>query len=284
MQTIYIDVYFLINFTVDLLSMSLAAKIAKIKVSPVALLFSSFLGGVYAVILVFIPEAPVAFLLISLLFLFVMIYVSSRGCTAIRKIKLLASFLISQILIGGMVYFFYGILERGLKSNNIEESSVNRNLLMLGLIVLLSIGVLRLSMILFRKSWTEKSVKIKIVLFEKEYITEAFVDSGNLAIDPMDLAPIMLVKSGFGRKIFPYGIPDLSEVDAISEKIKKRIRVIPISTAVGNKTLCGIRPDSVFVLKNQVYEKINLTIAFDKEGGSYGGFEALIPMLALDIS
>ena len=30
------------------------------------------------------------------------------------------------------------------------------------------------------------------------------------------------------------------------------------------------------------YEKINLTIAFDKEGGSFAGFDALIPLVALE--
>lgn len=283
MQTLYVDIYFLINFTVDLLSLSLAAKIANIRPSPIALLLSAVLGGIYAVVLVFVPQEPFIFFCLSAVFLFGIIFISSKGCAFFRKIKLTAAFLISQILIGGAVYFSYGILERAMKVNEDNANPVNRNLLVLGLIVLLSIGILRLSMTLFRNNWSEKSVKLKIVLFEKEYFTEAFVDNGNLAVDPMDLSPVMLVKSSLGRKFFPYGIPDLSEVDAISEKIKNRIRIIPISTAVGNKTLCGIRTDSVYVLKNQRYEKINLTIAFDKEGGSYGGFEALIPMLALNV-
>ena len=283
MQTVYVDIYFLINFTVDLLSMSLAAKIAKIKVSPIALLVSSVLGGLYAVSLVFVPQNPTLFFFLSALFLCAMIFVSSRGCAVIRKIKLTASFLLSQILIGGMVFFSYGMLERSAKMSEVEEGGVNRNLLVLGLIVLLSIGVLRIFMILFRNNWSERSVKIKIVFLEREYTTEALVDSGNFAKDPMDSSPVMLVKEGFGKRIFPYGIPDLSEVYAISEKIKSRMRVIPISTAAGTETLLGVRADAVYVFKKQRYEKINLTIAFDKEGGSYGGFEALIPMLALDI-
>ena len=129
---------------------------------------------------------------------------------------------------------------------------------------------------------SEKNVRVKMTVFEKEYELSALVDSGNFAIDPMDSSPIMLVKPSFAKKIFPYGIPDIYEAQSISEKIKKRVRVIPISTAVESKILLGIRPDSVFVVKNKGYEKINLTIAFDKEGGSFAGFDALIPLAALE--
>lgn len=282
MQTIYVDVYFLVNFTVDLLSLHLASLFVKIKISPAKLIFASFFGGAYAVVLVFLPKSTPSFLALTLLTLLIMIQLSAAGCRAVRKIKFMMSFLLAQIIIGGMVYFSYGFLNRILESGGIVESSANKNLLVTSLIILLSIGVLKIMIMLFGNNFSEKNVKVKIVIFEKEYLSEAFVDTGNLATDPMDLSPVMLIKPALAKKIFPYGVPDLSEVHAISEKLKKRVRIIPVKLSGERKTLCGIKADSVSVLKKDGYEKINVTLAFDEEGGSYGGFDILMPATALE--
>ena len=91
----------------------------------------------------------------------------------------------------------------------------------------------------------------------------------------------MLVKKGFFKELFPKGIPDFSKEEGLDKNIIKKIRVIPISESGGCRILYGLKPDSVMVIKKKRTEKINLTIAFDKEGGSYGGFNALIPASAL---
>ena len=54
-----------------------------------------------------------------------------------------------------------------------------------------------------------------------------------------------------------------------------------MNDSAGCKIIYGIKPDSVMIVRKTKNEKINLTIAFDKEGGSYGGFNALIPAAAL---
>ena len=282
MQTIYVDVYFLVNFTVDLLSLHLASRFAKIRISPVRLIIASFFGGAYAVLLVFLPKSNLIFSVLTVFTLLIMVELSAAGCRAVRKLKFMISFLLSQILIGGMVYFSYGLLDRFINVGNVDNTSADRNLLTMSLVVLLSIGVLKILIMLFGNNFSERSVKVKIVIFEKEYLSEAFVDTGNLATDPMDLSPVMLVKPNLAKQIFPYGVPNLCEVNAISEKLKKRVRIIPIKLSGERKTLCGIRADSVSVLKKDGYEEINVTVAFDEEGGSYGGFDILMPATALE--
>ena len=187
-----------------------------------------------------------------------------------------------EMLLGGMVYFAYGTLNRMLAKESFEEMNNERSLLLFALITLLAIGVLKFLLSIFKNTFSEKNVSIKIIFFGKEYIVDALVDSGNLLRDPMDLSPVMLIKPKFSRRIFSYGVPDVSETYNISEKMKERIRIIPVSSLSSKKVLCGFRPDSVFVEKNGRKEKINLTIAFDKEDGSFAGFDALIPYAALE--
>ena len=282
MQTIYVDIYFLINFTLDLLSLHLASAFTKIYVSPRRLLISSIIGGLYSVVLVFLPKNFFVFIIGSVLFFGLILFLCTGSYRTIRKIKYIVAFLMMQIIIGGMVYFSYGVLERAVHKASLSEIEGNKNLLILALVVLLSIGVLKILLMLFRNNMSQSNAKLKVIVFDKEYFIDALIDSGNFAKDPMDMSPVMLVKRNFSEKIFPYGIPDILKTEVISDKIKKRIRAVPISTATESKILCGFRPDSVFVLKNKVFEKINLTIAFDEEGGSFAGYDALIPLAALE--
>lgn len=282
MQTIYIDVYFLINFSVDLLSLHLASLFTKIKVSPFGMIASAFLGGLYAVILIFLEQNALTYIFTSLLFFGLILFFSARGCRWIRKIKFLAAFLLMEMLIGGIVHFVYGILERSMEKGFLSEIESDRNLLILSLVVLLAIGVLKILLMLFNNNFSERSVRIKIDVFGNEYFVDALVDSGNFLKDPMDLSPVMLAKKEFYKKIFPDGVPNVTALDTISSDTKKRIRLIPVTSSGEVKILCAIKADGVFVLRNNRYEKINLTIAFDEEGGSFAGFNGLIPNSALE--
>ena len=46
--------------------------------------------------------------------------------------------------------------------------------------------------------------------------------------------------------------------------------------------LVGVKPDYVRIRNKDRYEELSVTLAIDKEGGTYGGFMALMPSAALD--
>ena len=282
MQTIYIDIYFLINFTVDLLSLHLASLFIKIKTYPFGMLLSAFFGALYAIALIFLEEKTITYLCASILFFIVVMYFSARGCRIVRKIKFLAAFLITEMLIGGIVYFLYGVIERSAKNGLLSEIKSDRNLLILSLVVLLAIGVLKSLLLLFNNNFSEKSVKLKIVLSDKTFFIDALVDSGNFLRDPMDLTPVMLIKAEFCKKILPFELPTVDNIVSLTDYAKERVRIIPASSLSDVKILCGLKPDDVFVFQKKRYEKINLIIAFDEKGGSFAGFDALIPQSALN--
>ena len=103
MQTIYVDIYFLINFTVDLLSLHIASYFKKIRVSAFGMLISSIVGGLYAVCLVFLPQKIYINLIGTVLFFSFLLFLCVRGCRFIRKVKFIIAFLLTQIIIGGTV-------------------------------------------------------------------------------------------------------------------------------------------------------------------------------------
>ena len=112
--------------------------------------------------------------------------------------------------------------------------------------------------------------------------TEALVDSGNLAIDPMDMRPVMLLKRRLAEEFLPQGVLHLSDPDLLDRDIRRRIRLIPVSRGGVTHVLVGVRADKVSVISDEGEQEVSVTLAIDREEGSFGGFDALMPSAALD--
>ena len=196
----------------------------------------------------------------------------------------LFAFLIFEALVGGAVSFIWGLLDKYISPIfSLEEGgAVNRKMLFLSLIVLLSIGVFKMLVSFFSNIESEGSVDIEISFLDKTAIVSAFVDSGNLAVDPIDMSPVLLIKNDIAKTILPENIIDLCNIDSLDRGIKKRIRLIPVSRGGETHVLVGVKADSVKIIKNDRSEDLSVTLAIDKEGGTFGGFKALMPSAALD--
>ena len=129
---------------------------------------------------------------------------------------------------------------------------------------------------------SEGSVELEISFLNKKGRFEAFIDSGNLAIDPMDMRPVLFLKRKIAEKLFPESILDLRDPDSVDRETRKRIRLIPVSRGGQTHVLVGVRVDRVEVIKGDLHEEIYVTVAIDKEGGDYGGYDALMPAAVFD--
>ena len=283
-KTLYIDVYFLINFTVDLLSLYFAARFSKIPTTIKRLIIASLFGALCAVGIVFLPENTLLKFVAAAVGLLLIGFIAPKKITLPRKIKYIFAFLIFEALVGGAVTFIWGLLDRYISDffNGFEGGAVNRKMLFLSLIVLLSIGVFKMLVSLFTNVETEESVDLEIRFLNKTAIVSAFVDSGNLAVDPMDMTPVLLIKKEIAEGILPVNIDQICDIDSLDRQIKKRIRLIPISRGGETHVLVGVKVDSVKIIKGDFAEEIAVTLAIDKEGGTFGGYKALMPSAALE--
>lgn len=282
MKTLYADVYFLINFTVDILSLHFASRFAKSPTTPWRLTVGALVGGLYAVVLLFLPQSYTVFVPVSLLTLLIISWVSTRRIAFARRIRFLLSFIIFETLIGGAVYSAYIMLDDVFPEVISDTAPENKRMLIFAVIIVLVMGCIKLGLKALSGTSAERQAILRITMLDKGATVEALVDSGNLLRDPTDLSPVMLMKEAEVLRLFPE-LSDLwSSIDKIPEKIKKRMRFIPVSTSGGRRLLVAIRPTSaVLVMKNRE-EEINLTVAIDKDGGSYGGYGSLLPASALD--
>lgn len=284
LRTLYIDVYFLINFTVDILSLYFAAALSKTPTSSKRLIVSALLGAVAAVMTVFLPEIPILKFLVATLGLLIMGFIAPKRISLKRKVKFIFSFLIFEALVGGGVSLIWGVFDKYLSDIFADAvgGAVNRKMLFLSLIVLLSIGVFKMLVSFFSSNESEGSVELEISFLDQTAVVSAFIDSGNLAVDPMDMSPILLLKENVAKTFLPENIISLCDIDSLDRHIKKRIRLIPVSRGGSTHVLVGVKADSVRIINGEDREDIRVTLAIDKEGGTFGGFEALMPSAALD--
>ena len=283
MKTLYVDIYFLINFCVDVLAFYYASNMANIRTGNVRLMILGIIGGASAVIHTLF-SAPI--IIVSNIVVSIMLFaiIGARAVSVFRRVKFILLFMMIQFLIGGCVTFGYSLLDRYVYPLicDIDDGVANRGALVFAVLVLFSIFVIRLIVILFTSSSTEKSVVLAIELEGKKYECEAFVDSGNLVRDPISLLPVIFIAADGVRRM---GLPcDLSidKIDGVNESYKSKIRLIPVSSKGKSKIYLGIKFDSVSLILGGRKEAVDAIIVLNMEEKTYAGYDSLIPSCLLN--
>jgi len=281
-KTIYIDVYFLINFTVDLLAIYFAAVFSKIGCKLKRMIVASVIGGMYAVIFVFMFDKPLLMYPISLIIFVLIILIVANKVSIYRKMKYAVSFLLFQLLIGGIVYYGYCTLSGYVSAETVNRlGDSNKKLLILALLVLLAIGIIKLLLTFFTNVKSDICVTVAIEYGCKNIRVDALVDSGNLAKDPFDKKPVMLITVKQAKELIP--LPQsVADYDRMNEELKRRIRIIPITRGKESVILYGVKPDKIYCVNGKRRTPLDITLAIDTEENSYGGYSALIPLSCLE--
>lgn len=282
MKTLYIDVYFMINFTVDILAIFIAMKIIHARFNIKKLLLSGSIGAFAATVELFLKNYLVR-VFVAAIFIFTITSILLKTASMSRKIKFILSFYIASFLISGAVEFVYGILDAHIDAIFSEsQQPANRKAIVFSLIILLVIGVLRLFIMVFSNSLTEKSTNLRIELEEKSLELEALIDTGNLVKDPMNMNPVIFIKKSKAQSIIPLSVIELSNIDSLSHDYRKRIRLVPVTRNSTTHVMTGIRVDKVFILNGSFKEEIEATVVIDKEDGTFGGYYAITPYIPID--
>ena len=274
MQTLYIDVYFLINFTVDLIALHLASEFTKIKIKSTRLLVFTFLLSLVASIEVFLPSVLLSEIFVNLACIFFVFITPKRGIGMKRRIKFFVTAYTLLMLIGGVVYAAFNYLKQHASLFE-SEQTVNRKLLILSIIVLISVGCVKIFVSLLKDARCERSVKLDIYMNDKRITVDCFVDTGNFLKDPIDMTPVMLLKSHVAENIFPQGIP-IEITDSIIGK-SINVRLIPIKRGDGCEIRLGFRPQKAEIVSDSGKREVDICFIIDNERGSYSGYDGLVP-------
>ena len=182
---LYIDRLFFLNFYMNLLVLSLVKLSLKRTVTRFRMILSAFLGAVGYIAVIFLPPVSyqikviLGFTSISIFMLFVM-YPKSGLSFLIKALLHMYGF---TFLLGGVLLFIK-------KYSAFKGDSA-------WLYILLPAAVIYfvLCFLLKRRQEAVKECKVTLSCEEKQLVLRAFVDSGNMLVEPISGKPVSVIEA-----------------------------------------------------------------------------------------
>lgn len=253
-MTVYWDIMFLINFTIDYIMLYSTAKVTFFKSDFFKMTLGALIGGIYGI---FIFEESLLFnfltyVLVTLLILYV--------AFSTLNFKIVSTFYIISFLFGGISNYLnnmYGVVKM---SNGFLYVENNLFAILSGVLISSFIIVILLKLIK-RNIIKHKQIKTVDIFFEGKCVTvSGMLDTGNLLLDPITKYPVILVSFDDIEKIISSDLKKFLEEKEnlcvnINRKIINKIRLIPYKNSNSNDILKGFKPDYI-VIKDKKERKI----------------------------
>ena len=283
---IYVDLYFLINTSMDFLCLLITGRLLHARMGTGRLLLAAAVGGFYAVLSLLLAAGGVLGLLAdcAAALLISAVAFASRGIRLRRIFLSSAVFALISMVQGGLMTALYVLLNRlELPLGAIGEDTLSAWIFG-GVALAAGLLTLRGGRAMGISSRVE-AVEVRARLLGREVALNAMVDSGNLLVDPVSGRGVIVAErralaSALPRQLLGEGRAgerEAMEYIRANAEIAARVRLIPTKTASGGGILVAILPDSVTLKERGGLRSADYLVAAGSVGGE--GFDALIPRI-----
>ena len=283
-QTVYADILFLINFSMDFLCFYITFRLLHRKFAKFRAFLAAIGGGVYSCAILFSGFSPPLELVCDF-------FAGLLMCVAVfssKKVKIGEFFLLSatyigvSVALGGFMTALFNLMNTlELPLADIEGDGVP--VWLFAIIAAVSGAVTLLGGKFFRKKQTQRYCDIEVTFGKKTVKLPALSDTGNLLRDPVNGKPVVLVELDTVASALPVSLvkvlnrKDPSDISELPISEAKKIRLIPAGTATGENMLIAVKPDKISVSSNGSSHEVDAIVAPVRLRGSAEGFSALIP-------
>lgn len=275
---VYIDLYFLVNASMDLLCLAMTAAILHRPARRWRLLLAALLGGLWAVFTLLSGISGALGVLLDLLFAVILAAVafSEKHGKASRLLQNAGAFALLSALLGGLMTVLYRFLNRlELPLEALQGDGLSTWMFAV-LAAVAGVFTLRGGR-LFRRSAAIRDVNLEVTVDGKTAVLHALVDSGNLLCDPLSGRSVALADPASLAPALPPGLLHaLEHPEDAPPEYARRVRLIPARTATGEGMLAAFAPDRLLVITKTERLSTNDLIALSPLGGAAAGFDALI--------
>lgn len=281
---VYLDLYFLINLSMDLICFYILSSVLKIKLPPKRAIIASTVGGIYSCVALIAGITGILSVIcdaLVCLFMVIIIYIE-RERKASYYIALSALYIGISMLIGGVMTAIFTFLNRiGLDTDYVSGDSIS--VFLFAAIALVSaIASLKATKTISRRG-SKKKCRIRIKMNEQEKSLFGLVDSGNMVESPLGRGVIFV-----DRKSVSEMLPNDADKQFLSGKYTPiGAGAISINTASGSSVCVTFNPDAIFISpiddmgrETQEYESDCLISLTDISCDEYS---AIIPESAIRI-
>ena len=229
---VYIDVYFVLNFAVDLLCIYLCGMLSGKRPKNLNLIASSLIGGVFSCIILMIESRLGLFF--TLVICFVMYGISYNIW---RPLPLLWGGIL-LFTVSGTFGGIYTALISFAANGRVDDSGKGYILLLFTASILLVFG--RLLAVRARNEIYSAEIEYK----NKKVIVRAIIDSGNYLREPISGIGVLLINCKYGKKLFNDNEYDVL-LNGTSSLPLPGMRLCPIQTASGKSELFCVKVDGI---------------------------------------
>ena len=283
-ESVYVDLFFLINFSMDFLCFFLTARLLHRRPSMLRMLAASAIGGLYAdLALFFVMGRLLSFLLdVGVCALMCLVAFGERKKLKSLPLYVLVYTAISMAL-GGMMTALFELFNRTSLLDGVDASEGDGISIWTFFLLALISGVLTLlGGRFFRKRTAQTRASISVSYGGKTVRLSALTDSGNLLREPLSGKPCIVANVAAMEKILPREIVfaakhDPTSIERLSPQHAKSLRMIPANTATGRGILLGLRAEKITVDCGRGEKAVDATIALSEIGTSADGTDALLP-------
>ena len=251
----YADILFLIDFSMDFLTLTLAARAMKKPLRKKRLLLGAAFGGLSGVILTAASPPRLAETAAGILVSAVMTRLAyGRAGGIARFLRESVTVWGAGALLGGIVTFLVRL------GSPVFLPGEDRFPTALVLSAVLSLVLSRIH----RTHRTGRTTMLRFTAGGESFGIPALCDSGCLAREPIGGLPVVLVKE--------------RAVPALAARVKAadpalRIRAVPLTGFGGERVLFGVVPEKLAIAGRET----EAVVALDPGEGTYGGADAIVP-------
>lgn len=259
---IYIDVLFLVNFSMDIILLIILKKVRKLSSTTIRIILGGIVGGINGCIIGLLPNLPVVikFIFIYIFTTYLMVRIAYQFINYKELIKNIVMLFIITFFLGGLLnslyyytnlgYFFKELLIDGLFSN----ISI-KFFLLLSPVIYVAVRIFMKALVDVKKHHSFYEVEVK---YGNERLKlKGLYDTGNSLIDPASGKPVAIAEYNAVKTLFSDKLKTAIEVnlqnsflnvDSIDTEYATSLRFIPYkSIGKENGMLIGVIFNEVIV-------------------------------------
>ena len=281
MESVYIDLYFLVNVSMDFLCITVTAALMHRSIKRWRALVAALLGGGYAVTILlvgvwgvigFFTDALAALGLCAVVFW-------RRGERFLALVRSALILWLTSGVLGGLMTALYALLNRlelPLEALEGDGLSAWTFALVSAVAGLLTAKGGRL----FGRARRAKTATVHVRLYGKEVELRAMVDTGNLLSDPISGRSVMLAELNALQEVLPVALWRACQNGRYADWLDSAAhatgtRLIPTRSAEGEGLLLAVVPEQVRVSMGRETYTANYLLAPKQLG--LADFEAILP-------
>lgn len=280
-QTLYGDVLFLVNFSMDFLTLYITALILHRSVKKRRFVLSAAIGGVYGVAACFMGGALIFRIAVN-------IAVSVLMCCIVFGEKPLAPcalFYGTGCLLGGVMTAVFGMIDSIPGTRTVFVDGAYRTVsgdIPVGWSAVVAAAAAIIAVICGRYAGRKRETpEYRVTVTFRGHSAEltGICDSGNLLSEPITGRPVIIVTVEALKGLLPEEVylwflsGDPLDVAGLPAEYIRAVKLIPAESVGGRKLLAGLLPDSVSVSG----EEKNALVAVCPDISGFMGCDALIP-------